>query len=161
MSVRRVLTAAIAILALATGSAAGSEQIPFRGVWSGYTVSAVPVDENVVLVTSRGTGQSTHLGRFTMESPHFTYLDTLEVEGEQIFTGANGDTITARISGQFVETSAGTLEAILSGVITGGTGRFLGASGSYDFVITAIPAAFGFESTAIFAGTIASPGSLK
>jgi hypothetical protein len=161
MSVRRVLKAIIIALGLASGSAGAAEQAPFRGVWSGQTVSAIPGGDNVVLVTSRGTGQATHLGRFSMESPHLTNLLTLEVVGEQIFTGANGDSISALISGQFVETSVGTLEAILSGVITGGTGRFVGASGSYDFVITARPAPYGFDSTAIFAGTISTAGSLK
>jgi hypothetical protein len=94
-----------------------------------------------------------------MTSPHLTYLDTFVVEGTQIFTAANGDTVTATISGQFAPNAEGNLEATLAGVITGGTGRSSGATGSYDFHIIARPAAFGFDSTATFSGRISSVGS--
>jgi len=67
--------------------------------------------------------------------------------------------VTAAISGQFVPTPDGNLEATLAGVITGGTGRFAGASGSYDFHIIARPVPTGFDSTATIDGVISSVGS--
>lgn len=164
MPVRHALATVLFGLVLASGSLFAAEQVPFRGVWSGSTVSAEPQeDPNLVLVVSSGPGQATHLGRFTMESPHITNMTDLTVEGDQIFTAANGDKVFATFSGQFTPTPEGTLDAMLSAVIIGGTGRFAGASGSYDFLITARPAAsgFGFDSTAMIAGTISSPGSLK
>lgn len=163
MALRLALTAAALVVLIGASPARAAEQVPFRGVWAGQTISAEVDPDNPALVTvvSSGIGQATHLGRFTMESPHVTNLGDLTVFGQQIFTAANGDKIFATFSGQFVPTGDGVLESTLSGTITGGTGRFANASGSYDFVIVARPAAFGFASTAIFAGTIASPGSLR
>jgi hypothetical protein len=152
---------AMLVAAFVCGSIAGAKEfVPFKGKWQGSTLSAEPTeDPKVVLVVSGGSGQATRLGRFTMVSPHFTVLSTFEVFGEQIFTAANGDTLTAEISGQFQPTPDGALEATLEGTIIGGTGRFAGASGSYDFHIIARPAAFGFDSTATFTGTISSVGA--
>ena len=96
-----------------------------------------------------------------MTSPHLTFLDTLAVEGTQEFTAANGDTMSAMISGQFMPQQDGSLEGTLAGTITGGTGRFAGASGSYDFHIIARPAEFGFDSSATISGTISTVGSNK
>lgn len=161
MTPRHALAAAVACVVLLGARADAAQQVAFRGTWSGQTVSVVPVPDapNLVLVTASGPGQATHLGRFTMESPHFTNLEDLSVVGSQVFTAANGDTIEAMISGQFVPTAEGNLEATLTGIITGGTGRFVGATGTYDFLIIARPAAFGFDSTAIFSGTVSSVGS--
>ena len=97
---------------------------------------------------------------FLVDLPSVTNLDDFSVVGSQVFTAANGDRIEAMITGVFVPTAEGDLEATLTGVITGGTARFTGVSGSYDFLIVARPAAFGFNSTAIFSGSIASVGSL-
>jgi hypothetical protein len=130
---------------------------PFGGMWEGSTVSAIPVDENTVLVVASGTGLASHLGAFTMTSPHLTYLDTFEVEGTQEFTAANGDTLEATISGQLLPNADGNLEATLDGIIVGGTGRFSDATGEYAFHIIARPAEFGFDSTATFSGVISTP----
>ena len=159
MSLQRLIGSTALLLVLQSWPAIAGESVPFKGIWSGSTVSATPVDENVVLVVSSGSGTATHLGRFVMTSPHFTYLDTFAVEGTQVFTAANGDILNATIAGQFVPNADGDLEAILHGVITGGTGRFAGATGTYEFHIIARPAAFGFDSTASFTGTISSVGS--
>jgi hypothetical protein len=150
---------AVLVLTLFPLPSAAGDQVPFQGTWEGSTVSATPVGENVVLVVSSGSGQATHLGAFEMTSPHLTFLDTFTVVGTQIFTAANGDTLTAVISGQFLPNAEGNLEATLSGIITGGTGRFAGATGSYDFHIIARPAAFGFDSTPEISGTVSTVGS--
>jgi hypothetical protein len=149
------------LVVLPAWTARAGDQVPFRGTWTGDTVSATPVAPNVVLVVSTGSGNATQLGRFQMSSPHLTFLDTLAVDGHQFFTAANGDTVAATLSGQFVPTPQGNLEGTLTGVITGGTGRFKNATGSYAFHILAQPAAFGFHSTATFSGTISTPGSKK
>jgi len=152
--------AALALALPAVPTSAGSS-VPFRGVWQGVTISAVPQSPNTVLVVASGKGTATRLGQFQMTSPHLTYLSTLQVEGTQTFTAANGDLLFATVSGQFVPDAEGNLDATLSGVITGGTGRFSGATGSYDFRIHSEPAAFGFDSTAEIDGSISSVGSGK
>jgi hypothetical protein len=161
MSSRPLLCASVVFLVCGVSPAIAGQSVPFRGAWAGSTVSATPVEPNVVLVVSSGTGNATHLGRFEMTSPHLTYLDTFAVDGMQTFTAANGDTLTATISGQFTPNMDGSLQATLAGTITGGTGRFSGATGRYDFHIVSRPAAFGFDSTATIDGTISSVGSNK
>ena len=158
---RTMLVGTVLMLALTARAVTADELVPFKGSWHGITLSATPTeDPDVVLVVSGGEGQGTHLGHFQMVSPHYTVLSTFEVFGEQLFTAANGDRLFATISGQFQPTPEGNLEATLSGVITGGTGRFAGATGSYDFHIVATPVAPGvFESTATIDGTISSVGA--
>jgi hypothetical protein len=161
MLVRALVIAAV-VFALALPNAAfAGEQVPFRGTWEGSTVSAELVGPNVVFVVSAGSGNATQLGRFEMVTPHLSYLDTFVVEGTQVFTAANGDTLAATIDGQLALNSEGNLEGTLAGVITGGTGRFEGATGSYDFHLVARPAAFGFDSTATIDGTISTVGANK
>ncbi len=157
MSLHRWIGAILLLVVLLGGAVRADDCVPFRGTWQGQTVSATPVAENVVLVVASGSGEATHLGHFQMTSPHLTYLDTFAVEGTQVFTAANGDTITATITGQFVPNAQGSLEGTLTGIITGGTGRFEGATGSYAFHIVAVPSAFGFISTATFVGTLCTP----
>ena len=158
MTVHRLILLTTIVL-LPGDWATAKDHVPFRGAWEGKTVSATPIDETTVLVVSSGTGRASHLGRFEMTSPHLTFLDTLAVEGTQEFTAANGDMLTATISGQFMPQADGSLEGTLAGTITGGTGRFAGATGSYDFHIIARPAEFGFDSSATINGKISTVGS--
>lgn len=146
------------ILIFAASSLLAGELVPFRAAWEGSTVSAAPVSPTVVFVVSSGAGEATHLGRFEMTSPHLTYLDTLAVEGEHNFTAANGDTLDASFSGHLAPGAGGCLEGTLPSTITGGTGRFAGATGTYDFHIVACPAAFGFDSTATIEGWVSRVG---
>jgi hypothetical protein len=139
---------------------ADAKLVAFQGTWTGRTVSAVPVSPDLVFVVASGSGEASDLGRFTMVSPHYTVLSTLAVYGQQLFTAANGDTLTADFTGQFHPNTTGDLEATLSATITGGTGRFSGATGSYSFHIIAHAVAPGiFASTATFSGMISSPGA--
>lgn len=158
MPLRRLTYSTLLALVLASPAGA-SDLVPFEGHWSGSTQSVTPVGPGVVLVVSSGTGTATQVGAFQMVSPHLTYLDTFEVVGTQHFVAASGDTVNGTISGRFVPMPDGTLAATLVGVITGGTGRFTGASGAYAFEIVARPAGIGFDSTATIKGLISSVGA--
>ena len=147
------------LLILAVSALQAGELVPFRGSWEGSTVSATFPAPGVVFVVSAGEGQATHLGRYFMSSPHFTYLATGMVEGEQNFTAANGDVLNATFSGQLLPRADGCLEGTLPATITGGTGRFAGATGSYDFHIVACAGPTGFDSIASIDGWISSPGT--
>lgn len=132
------LIVALWVSAVAPGLAA---DVPFKGEFSGQAISAVPTDDpDVLLITTAGSGNATHLGNFTMVSPHLSDLVTLEVEGTQNFTAANGDTLTASFTGQFSVIAGGLLAASIDCTITGGTGRFAGAGGGYIFDIVFDPA---------------------
>jgi hypothetical protein len=155
---------ALITIALSAPVASAGETVPFRGDWSGSTVSAIPDPggQPAFLVVSEGFGNATELGHFFMSSPHLSFFD-FSVIGEQHFTAANGDMLFATFAGQFQGDPTVALEATLTATITGGTGRFAGASGTYDFHIIATPAAsgFGFDSVATIDGEISSVGSTK
>jgi hypothetical protein len=143
---------AVVAVVLFHGFAAGQE-VPFKGAWAGKTVSAEPTDDpGVLFITTAGKGHATHLGKFSMVSPHYAELATGNVVGKQIFTAANGDTLFANIVGQFTPTPDGLLTAQIQGTITGGTGRFENARGHYIFSIVFNPATL--ESQARIDGVI-------
>ena len=153
---RKSLKAGLLLVAAAAPTVAG-DQVPFKGWFAGQTLSAVPTDDPaVLLVTTGGGGEATHLGRYQFVSPHLANLVTGEVIGTQYFTAANGDVLTADFSGQFQPAPGGRLAARLTATITGGTGRFRGATGGYAFDIVFDPATF--VSAATIDGTISPPG---
>ena len=122
-------------------AAAPADQVctPFKGSSENQAVSAVPVDPDHVFVTTLGAGNATHLGAFTFVSPHLSGLSDFSIDGTQDFTAANGDHLFAALHGNLhpvVDASghvflAGTVDA----VITGGTGRLQGATGSFAFTL--------------------------
>lgn len=128
----------VVVLGLAGVAPAAGKAVPFKGSSAQQAVSAVPTpDPDVVFVTTVGGGNATHLGKFTFVSPHFSGLSDFSIGGTQEFTAANGDKLFADISGQleFGISPDGrpTLSGPVAGAITGGTGRFEGATGSYTF----------------------------
>ena len=104
-----------------------------------------------------GSGQATHLGRFTVEARWQVNVVTGTAVGTFTLTAANGETL--------VGTATGT-SAILDGlayitetcVITGGTGRFAEATGAFVtarvLTLASPPGSATEESTASFTGTI-------
>ena len=135
----------------------GARSVPFKGSWSGVTISADPTNFPVVSIVSDGTGQLTHLGRYFMTSPHTSNVFTGETIGDQIFTAANGDTLTAFCAGFPQMQADGSVVGGLDCDITGGTGRFEGASGEYVFFLVARPRSdggIGFETEAEISGQI-------
>lgn len=122
---------------LMTVPTSGARSVPFKGAWNGVTVSADLTNFPVVAVVSDGTGQLTHLGRYFMTSPHTSHVFTGETIGDQIFTAANGDMLTAFCEGFPQPQPNGHVVGTLDCEITGGTGRFEGASGSYVFFLDA------------------------
>jgi hypothetical protein len=152
----RRLLAFVFLIALASAPLrAADNALPFKGTWSGSTISAVFTAPDQVLVVATGLGQATVVGKFVMTSPHVTFLATFGLEGTQVFVDSgSGDMLNASFTGSLAPNADGNLEGILPATITGGTGRFAGATGSYQFHIIARPAAFGFDSTATIEGTV-------
>jgi hypothetical protein len=155
----RVIATVLVLLTIPAAALAGGRPrtLPFAGYWEGQTIDAMPTDDPAVIaVTSAGDGLAVPLGRYTMVSPHLSHLDTLEAEGLQLFETARGDELTAEFTGQFTPTPDGKLFGVLDAAITGGTGKFASATGSYTFYILFDPATF--QSIAVFEGTVALPG---
>ena len=130
---------AVFVMAMATAPISGAKSVPFKGSWSGVTVSATFETFPVVNIVAEGSGEVTHLGRSFMASPHTTDVTTGETIGDQIFTAANGDILTAFCVGFPQPQPDMTVVGSLDCEITGGTGRFEGATGSYVFFLTAVP----------------------
>lgn len=140
MRVQRLLAFLLLALACLSSSDVTAEPVPFKGSWSGETRSADEANLPVVSIVSEGSGQLTHLGRYTMVSPHTTNVNSGFTAGYQIFTAANGDTLVAYCEGTpLPDFSTGNL--VVSGTldceIESGTGRFEDATGAYEFALVA------------------------
>jgi hypothetical protein len=150
------LALAIVVVGLADSVAAG-EQVPFKGILAG-DVTHTSIDATHDQVDIDSTGNATRLGRFTLDVPHVVDRTTRRAVGSYQFTAANGDTVYAEFTGVAMPTGiAGVLYIEETATITGGTGRFAGATGSFvaeRWYDTAAGTTVGS-----FEGTISSPGS--
>jgi hypothetical protein len=138
MHIRRLLPLCLLAIAFASAADVNAKPVPFKGAWTGVTVSADETGLPVVAIVSEGGGQVTHLGNYAMVSPHTTNMVSGFTAGQQLFTAANGDTVTAYCEGTpLPDFSTGNL--VVSGAldceIQSGTGRFEDATGSYEFFI--------------------------
>jgi hypothetical protein len=128
---KALLAGAMLVMALAAPASA-SDQVPFRGSLAG-TATVTPISPPIVAVRIEATGTATYLGRFTLEAPHTVNQATLTAVGTYLITAANGDTITADLAGTAVMVSPPNVVAITeTATVTGGTGRFEGATGSIE-----------------------------
>ena len=110
---------------------AQGEQLPFKGRLEGV-VTVTPVDPPIFSVLVNGTGNATQLGEFTVAIPHLVNRANRIATGSYHFVAANGDTLSADFTGQATPTATpGVLSIVETATITGGTGRFAGASGSF------------------------------
>ncbi len=133
MKIRRPLSlavfAAAAVSLASIAASAVAAETPFKGT--------VHADETVVpspptaSLTRDGTGTATYLGRYTEHIVMTINLPTLSSTGTATFTAANGDTLAATVLGQATRTGPTTLSIVERYTITGGTGRFADATGTF------------------------------
>ncbi|HVQ40665.1 MAG TPA: hypothetical protein VMS54_00590, partial [Vicinamibacterales bacterium] len=111
--------------------AKGGQQLPFQG--SLQAVETDVVTPPTLLVNGKGTGTATHLGRFTATFTTTVNLLTGSATGGiYAFVAANGDHLDATFTGQGTPTSEPNIASIEeTATITGGTGRFAGATGAF------------------------------
>lgn len=130
-----VLTLALAV----AGPVAANDLVPFRGEMTG-TATVTPIAPPIVSVLLETSGHASQLGRFTLVAPHTVNQETRLATGTYTFTAADGSTLTATLSGAATLVAPGQLAISEEGVITGGTGRFEGATGSFSTQRTFFPA---------------------
>jgi hypothetical protein len=166
---RRVSLAVAALLALLAAvpqQAAATSQVPFSAMMN-ETFAVIPCapnsNPNVVCVSVAGSGQATQLGNTGESSEVFVNLSTPVCHAETrtvILTAANGDQVTLALTGQSCDTNSTPITGTASDswVVSGGTGRFSGATGSG----TNSALIYGLTGTAVttFTGTLSTPGSL-
>jgi hypothetical protein len=150
------MLAVLALLSLA-GPVAAGEQVAFHGRMDG-DVTVTPVAPPVFAVLVEAGGNAAHLGRFTVSVPHLVDRSTRSAAGTYEFTAANGDTLTADFTGVSAPTDVpGVLHIVETATITGGTGRFADATGS--FTVERLYDTAGGTTTGSFSGTISSGGA--
>ena len=114
----------------AATAAKGGSELPFKGTYEGLeTVGTVPSRHHL-----DATGNATHLGLFTVTAD-WTVTTAGAIETNCTWTAANGDELFTRFTrrGVFVPPTATFTE---THTITGGTGRFANASGTFTVVQT-------------------------
>ena len=144
--------AALAVLGLAS-SAAAAAQVPFKGSLDGV-VTHTPID---ALHDQVEEGTVTRRSSAVHANSHRNHANGTAI-GSYEFTAANGDTLFGDFTGQATPTATpGVLYIVEMVTITGGTGRFAGASGS--FICERLFDRIAGTTSGSFEGTISSPGA--
>ncbi len=147
--------AVLGVLSLA-GPVAAGEQVPFKGRFEG-DVTVTPLVPPRLGVDVDATGNATHLGRFTLDIPHIVNAGNGTANGTYEFTAANGDKVYATFTGTATPTATpGVLYIEEAATITGGTGRFAGATG--NFTSERLYDRIAGTTVGSFEGTISDPG---
>jgi hypothetical protein len=166
-----ILTVALANLAAAQTSCAGSAPGCFKGIFQGRDAhDTLPPGATTVAIRTTATGTGTHLGRFSLIREITGNLVDFSNTGSAQWIAANRDSIYSTIIGQaeLSDLPGGFLKVTETHTVTGGTGRFTGAEGSFTVELfhklEASGVAGGVETHDIFGslhGTITSPGAAK
>lgn len=103
---------------------------------------------NLIGAIATGSGTATHLGQWTVSGPVKYTFDNgvIRSSGDATITVANGDKLQIKIDG-VLDPVAGVDQGVF--YFVGGTGRFEGASGSANFVVTINPVTGGFDLTLV------------
>ena len=148
-----ILTAALAV------PAAAQKLVPFEGaIRQGQDVDIAGGPPPVtVVVAASGTGTGALLGQFS-----FTQVITVNFvnntsSGSGQWIAANGDSIYTTVFGAGASVTGDFITITEINTVTGGTGRFTGAQGS--FAVVRVANIFTLSFSGSFRGTITSPGA--
>jgi len=140
-----------------SGVAKAGDQVPFKGSETGVQIFLDFVFP-LLTVGFTSSGNGTQVGNYTTEGSVVINVVTGEAfDAHATLTAANGDQV-------FVDLDSLPLTpttSLITGTITGGTGRFEGATGGYEYFLETefpsdvLPNPF----TGTWSGTISSPGS--
>jgi len=153
------IAAMILTVALAIPAAAG-DLVPFKGTMQGHDTDTPcsPPQSQCVVVTTTGTGIGTHLGDFSFTQVAKVNRAARTSAGSAHWIAANGDSIDTTFTGSAELTATpGVISITEIHTITGGTGRFSGAQGS--FTVERLASGVTFLTSGSFHGTITSPGA--
>src|SRR5437879_4932655 len=153
------MAAMLLTAALAGPARAAEKQVPFKGSVQGRETAVFqPPPPGTLSVDGSGTGIATHLGQFTVTWKITVNVSDGSAIGSFHFIAANGDSIFTTLAGQSEPTDTpGVFNIVEINTITGGTGRFAGAKGSFTLErLTDLNTGF---TSGSFHGTITSPGA--
>ena len=152
--VAMLLTAVLAV------PAAAQKRVPFKGTIQGHNVDSPGPSEGTIVVTTTGTGIGTHLGDFLFTQVAKVNRAARTNAGSAHWIAANGDSIDTTFTGSAELTATpGVISITEIHTITGGTGRFSGAQGS--FTVERLASGVTFLTSGSFHGTITSPGAAR
>jgi len=114
-------------LAIIAASAVAAET-PFKGTFTAVETSQLVF--RILSVNREGTGNATYLGKYTEHVTLQVNVLTMSSTGAATLTAANGDTLSASVVGQATRIAPTVLSIVEVYTITGGTGRFAGATGT-------------------------------
>jgi hypothetical protein len=126
------LTVVAVLAAVLTVPAGGRDSVPFKSSDLGGFQIAGWCGLGIVLTDDWGSGTGTHIGKYTFVATECVNLATFAVtDGSWTITAANGDTVSGEYAGQAAPApgSACDITYDVEGPVTGGTGRFEGATG--------------------------------
>jgi hypothetical protein len=153
LAVTALILAAVAI------PAAAQTQVPFKGTIQGQQTET-PLSPPNVSATITATGTGTHVGEFSLTEEMTISHATFTATGSAHFVAANGDSIDTTLVGSAEPTSTPGLFSVTEvHTITGGTGRFAGAQGS--FILERLLSGATLSTSGSFHGTITSPGAAR
>jgi hypothetical protein len=121
-----ILTAALAV------PAAAQQRVPFKGTFQGNDAVTLGPSPTTIVVTTSGTGIGTLVGQFSFTEEVTANLANGSLTGSALWIAANGDSIYTTVGGSAAPSdNPNYLRVKENHTITGGTGRFTGAQGSF------------------------------
>jgi hypothetical protein len=156
------LPMAAMILTVALAVPAGAQVlVPFKGtIQQGQDVDIAGGPPPItVVVAASGTGNGTEMGQFSFKQVETVNFANNTSTGSGQWTAANGDSIYTTVFGAnaVVDPALGVITITEINTVTGGTGRFAGAQGSFTVVRVANLVTLAFSGS--FYGAISSPGA--
>jgi hypothetical protein len=145
-----ILTATLAV------PAAAQHQVPFKGAMQGLDRDIAFTDTSVTVLTV-GSGIGTLLGQFSFTQTVTVDFATGTSTGSAQWFAANGDSITTTVAGSGQEIEPNLFSITDVNTITGGTGRFAGAQGS--FTVKRLASGVTFLTSGSYEGTITPPSA--
>lgn len=156
----------IVVLALIIGQAAlaslafGADEVPFRGSdEGGFELPGACPGGSLEQVVIEGTGHATHVGAYTYAATECLDAVTGAFAGTSTLTAANGDAITGSYEGRVSVTADPDVIAYQEELdVTGGTGRFAGATGTLQ--VAGVANLLTLEYSQTLTGTLSRPHSI-
>jgi hypothetical protein len=145
-----ILTAALGV------PAAAQHEVPFKGAMQGNDTDTGSTNTTVTVLTV-GTGVGTLVGQFSFTQTVTVEFATGNDTGSAQWFAANGDSISTTLTGSGKAIEPGLISIEEVHTITGGTGRFAGAQGT--FTVKRLASGIRFLTSGSYEGFITPPGA--
>jgi hypothetical protein len=144
------------------GRSPAAALVPFKGRFTATgTAADIPDDRCPALtIQIQGTGTATHLGSLTTVQSHCVAPPSFDfTDGLFTLTAANGDQLSGTYEGEFLPLDPPLAAIDGEFTFTGGTGRFIGATGGGD--ASGVQNLATGDATVVLEGTISSVSARK